>query len=48
MLSQTTLIDKIVSIYGQKDANPTNTPILHSTQLLTPDPQEELNPEERE
>ena len=48
MLSQTALIDKIISVYGQKDANPANTPILHGAQLLTPDPQEELSAEERE
>jgi transposase InsO family protein len=48
MLSQTNLIDKIVSVYGQKDANPASTPIAHGAQLLNPDPQEELEAGERE
>jgi hypothetical protein len=48
MLSQTALINKIISVYGQKDANIANTPILHGAQLLKPDPQEELDANERE
>jgi transposase InsO family protein len=48
MLSQTNLIDKIVSVYGQKEANTASTPIAHGAQLLTPDPQEELDADERE
>jgi hypothetical protein len=48
MLSQVALIDKIISVYGQKDANIANTPILHGAQLLTPDPQEELDASECE
>jgi hypothetical protein len=48
MLSQTALIDKIISVYGQKDANPASTPILHGAQLLTPDPREEPDADERE
>ena len=43
MLSQTTLIDKIVSVYGQSDAKTASTPIVHGLQLLKPDPQASLN-----
>lgn len=48
MLSQTALIDKIVSIYGQKDANVASTPIVHGAQLLVPDTREGLDAKERE
>ena len=37
-LSQTALIDKIILAYGQKDAKPASTPIIHGSQLLKPDP----------
>ena len=38
MLSQTTLINKIISAYGQADAKTATTPIAHGTQLLKPSP----------
>ena len=47
-LSQTALIDKIISTYGQSDAKPASTPIVHGTQLLKPDPQTSLSETERE
>ena len=47
-LSQTTLIDKIVLAYGQKDAKSASTPIVHDTQLLQPDPLTQLDENERE
>ena len=48
MLSQTTLIDKIVSAYGQVDTRTASTPIAHSTQLLKPDPTAHQDEAERE
>ena len=47
-LSQTALIDKIISTYGQSNAKPASTPIIHSAQLLKPDPQVPLNEAEHE
>ena len=43
-----TLIDKIVLAYGQKDAKSASTPIVHSTQLLKPDPLTQLDENKRE
>jgi len=43
MLSQTTLIDKIVATYGQSDPKPASTPMAHSAQLLKPEPHNTLN-----
>lgn len=48
MLSQTSLIDKIISTYGQSDAKPTSTPIVHGAQLLRPDTQIDIGKTERE
>jgi hypothetical protein len=48
MLSQTALIDKIVSTYGQSDAKPASTPIVHGAQLLRPDSQTPLEDAEHE
>lgn len=48
MLSQTALIDKIVSTYRQSDTKPASTPIAHSTQLIKPDPQSPLDKAECE
>ena len=47
-LSQTTLIDKIISVYGQKDASIATTPMVFGAQLLKPDPRIELDKNERE
>ena len=47
-LSQTTLIDKIVSAYGQVDTRTASTPIAHGTQLLKPDPTAHQDEAERE
>jgi hypothetical protein len=47
-LSQTTLIDKIILAYGQKDAISAKTPIVFGAQLVKPDPQTPLDEDERE
>ena len=47
-LSQTALIDKIVSAYGQVDAKTASTPIAHGSQLLKPDPTIQQDETERE
>ena len=47
-LSQTALIDKIISLYRQNNAKITNSPMVHGTQLLHPDPHEQLDESERE
>ena len=47
-LSQTALIDKIISAYGQVDARTASTPIAHGTQLLKPDPMIQQDEAERE
>ena len=47
-LSQTALIDKIISAYGQVDARTASTPIAHGTQLLKPDPTIQQDEAERE
>ena len=47
-LSQTALIDKVVSIYRQSDAKPATSPMAHGTQLLRPHPNEQLDDVERE
>jgi hypothetical protein len=46
-LSQTTLIDKVILAYGQKDASTTSTPMIHGAQLLRPDPHTPLDEGER-
>jgi hypothetical protein len=47
-LSQTALINKIINMYGQKEATIAATPMASSTQLLRPDPQVPLDKEEHE
>jgi hypothetical protein len=47
-LSQTTLIDKIILTYGQKDAKATSTPMVYGTQLIRPDPSTVIDDDERE
>jgi hypothetical protein len=47
-LSQTVLIDKIINTYGQKEASIANTPMVHGTQLVRPDPQAPLDEDEHE
>ena len=47
-LSQTALIDKIISTYGQVDARTASTPIAHGTQLLKPDPMIQQDEAKRE
>ena len=47
-LSQTALIDKIISAYGQVDTRTASTPIAHGTQLLKPDLMIQLDETERE
>ncbi len=42
-LSQTTLIDKIVAMYGQSDPKPASTPMAHGVQLLKPEPHNTLD-----
>ena len=47
-LSQTALIDKIVSTYGQGDAKPASTPMVHGVLLRRPDSNSVLEDSEKE
>jgi hypothetical protein len=47
-LSQTALINKIITTHQQTDASPVSTPIIHGTQLLPPDLQTPLDEGEQQ